>query len=185
MGRAPIPAKPFLWMTWHASSRKIRKLQPSSDMHETLEPSFMNNPANESTAGLNQNSDGLGDRAVSSSDSITSAVLLAESGMEAALKRAEVRIRDACARVKHEIRSYPAEAVLLAAAGGYVCNRLPVRSLLVTGVRIFSAFTPPTLVALGICKVAEYVRRRRADESYRKARPVTPASDAGLVMTDA
>jgi len=118
-------------------------------------------------------------------ESIASTALAVESAVEAALRRTEMRAREACERLKEDIRENPAQAVFLAAAAGYVFNRLPMRSLCVSGFKIFSAFTPPTLLALGICKVAEYWKRRKAESSSRLPTQPAPVSEVVIVMTDA
>lgn len=111
--------------------------------------------------------------------------VLPESGIEAALRRAEVRLRMAGDRLREQIRDYPAESVFLAAAGGYLCKRLPVQSLLITGFKIFSAFAPPSLLALGICKLAEYSRRWDAQHPSRRRPSISPMTDSPvLVVTD-
>ena len=64
------------------------------------------------------------------------------------------------------MRKNPGRSVLIAAAGGYVCNRLPFASLLAVGAKLAWACAPPTLIALGVCRAAEYCRakdRRIAD----------------------
>lgn len=99
-----------------------------------------------------------------------------ESRVEELLQRAEVRVRAACDRWKEEIRTHPAKAVMLAAAGGYVCHRLHSRGLLFAGLKIFTAFTPPTLIALGLCKAAEFCKVR--DAEWARSRPGSPDAEA-------
>ena len=57
-----------------------------------------------------------------------------EAGFEAALRRTEIRLRSTYEHCKSEVREFPAQSVLIAAAGGYICHRLPIRSILATGV---------------------------------------------------
>ena len=100
-----------------------------------------------------------------------------ETKIEAAVRKAESCALAVWDRGKDHIREYPVESVSLAAATGYFWTRLPMGALLATGARVFAAFAPPTLVALGICAVVEKLRHQ--DEEWRKRRvpPVPP--DAG------
>ena len=109
-----------------------------------------------------------------------------EAGFEAALRRTEIRLRSTYEHCKSEVREFPAQSVLIAAAGGYICHRLPIRSILATGARMFAAFTPPTLVALGIWKLAEYYTRRKAEDSRRTApqEVSAPSAAPGLLVSD-
>jgi hypothetical protein len=102
-----------------------------------------------------------------------------EIGIEIAFRRAESGLRAAGDRLKEQIREYPAQSVLLAAAGGYLCQRLSFQTLLVTGFKMFTAFAPPTLVALGICKM--YSRRWSARHA---SPPASPGSlDSVILVT--
>ena len=108
--------------------------------------------------------------------------------METALRGAESRLRAACGKWKEEIREHPGKSIFLAAAGGYVCHRLHARSLLFTGFKILTAFTPPTLLALGLCKVAEICKVRDAEWSGSAGNETAPATADDptlIVVTDA
>ncbi len=56
------------------------------------------------------------------------------------------------------IRNSPAKAMLIAVAAGYCLQRLPVRSLLATQVRLLGALTPPALLAFGTIKIFELLQ---------------------------
>ncbi len=110
------------------------------------------------------------------------------SKLETALRGAESRLRVACGKWKEEIREHPGKAVFLAAAGGYVCHRLHARSLLFTGLKILAAFTPPTLFALGLCRVAEICKVRDAEWSGSADNETAPSSaeaSTRILVTDA
>jgi hypothetical protein len=100
-----------------------------------------------------------------------------ESKVEKVLKKAESCALAAWDRGKETVREYPVEAVSLAAATGYFWTRLPVGALLATGVRVFAAFAPPVLVAVGICAVTEKLRQQ--DEGWRRRRRPPMPPDAG------
>lgn len=58
------------------------------------------------------------------------------------------------------VRQSPGKAVLIAVASGYFLHRLPVRSLLVSQVRLLAALAPPALFAFGAAKLAEYLQKQ-------------------------
>ena len=82
----------------------------------------------------------------------------AESLIAKPLQRAEQRIYEAGDKCRAAVRQNPGRSVLMAAAGGYLFNRLPIASLLAVGVKLVGACVPPALITLGICRVAGYCR---------------------------
>jgi len=60
------------------------------------------------------------------------------------------------------VRKHPVEAVLGAVAIGCLLHRLPVRSILVTKVKIISALAPPALLAYGAAKLCEVLQKKSA-----------------------
>ncbi len=59
---------------------------------------------------------------------------------------------------EQRVRQSPGKAILIAVAAGYIIHRLPVRSLLVSQVRLVAALTPPTLLAFGAAKLCEFLQ---------------------------
>jgi hypothetical protein len=45
-------------------------------------------------------------------------------------------------------------------AAGYLLNRLPVRAILVTQVRVLSALMPPALFLFGAAKLYDFLQRQ-------------------------
>jgi hypothetical protein len=80
---------------------------------------------------------------------------LAQSKVEAAADRCEERLSQAFHRWEDNVRRYPSEYVFGAAAAGYVASRLPVRSLLLSGIGLVAAAAPPALLLMGIFKAAD------------------------------
>ena len=101
-----------------------------------------------------------------------------DSDLEVALRRVEARIKAVSNKWRNDIRHSPGRSVVAAAAGGYLFRRLPVGALLATGLKLAAAFTPPTLIALGICKVAEYCKHRDKQWASSSGRIII-ATDAG------
>ncbi|GAA5125744.1 hypothetical protein JIN84_14600 [Luteolibacter yonseiensis] len=83
-----------------------------------------------------------------------------EQGVNALLEDAK---RGACERYQHYeslVRQSPGKAVLVSVAAGYLLHRLPVRSLLVSQVRLVTALAPPTLLAFGAAKLCEFLQHQ-------------------------
>jgi len=71
--------------------------------------------------------------------------------------------QDICHRFhkcEDRIRKSPAASVLGAAGIGYLLNRLPLRAIVVTQVRVLSALAPPVLFLIGAAKIYDYLQRR-------------------------
>jgi hypothetical protein len=80
--------------------------------------------------------------------------------------------RKACERYQNceqHVRESPGKAILAAVAAGYILHRLPVRSLLVSQVRLVAALAPPTLLAFGAAKLCEFLQTQAREKA-----PVTP-----------
>lgn len=82
-------------------------------------------------------------------------VSLAQSKLEAAADRGEEKLSQAFHRWEDNVRRHPSEYVLGAAAAGFVASRLPVRSLLLSGIGLVAAAAPPALLLMGIYKAAD------------------------------
>lgn len=63
------------------------------------------------------------------------------------------------------VRKSPAQSLLLAVAGGYCLHRLPVRSILVTNVRLLAALAPPALLVFGAAKLCEFLQKQARTNS--------------------
>lgn len=121
---------------------------------------------------------------IQSPESISAAACSVESGIENTLRRAEQRLHEAGDRCRAAVRRTPGRSILIAAAGGYLANRLPLASLLTVGVKLAGAFTAPTLMALGICRVAGYCRGK--DREFAVQGSTAADDDANRVLaTDA
>lgn len=96
-----------------------------------------------------------------------------EQGVHALLDDAK---RNVCERYEHYedlVRQSPGKAVLISVAAGYLLHRLPVRSLIVSQVRLVTALAPPTLIAFGAAKLCEYLQNQanaKAPVVYRENR---------------
>ncbi|MES2437985.1 MAG: hypothetical protein V4584_02905 [Verrucomicrobiota bacterium] len=79
---------------------------------------------------------------------------------------------------EQRVRESPGKAILAAVAAGYVLHRLPVRSLLVSQVRLVAALTPPTLLAFGAAKLCEFLQNKSRDRApvITRPRPVSSLS---------
>ncbi|RYD37077.1 MAG: hypothetical protein EOP87_04270 [Verrucomicrobiaceae bacterium] len=88
-----------------------------------------------------------------------------EDGVNALIDDAKHKASDGYHRCEQRVRESPGKAILFAVGAGYLLHRLPVRSLLVSQVRVVAALAPPVLVAFGAAKLCEYLqgqaRRRR------------------------
>jgi hypothetical protein len=81
-----------------------------------------------------------------------------EQGVNALLDDAK---KNVCERYEHYedlVRQSPGKAVLISVAAGYLLHRLPVRSLLISQVRLVTALAPPTLLAFGAAKLCEFLQ---------------------------
>lgn len=60
------------------------------------------------------------------------------------------------------VRRSPTQAVLGAVAVGYLMHRMPLRSILVTHVRVLSALTPPALLLFGAAKLYAFLQEQES-----------------------
>lgn len=79
---------------------------------------------------------------------------------------------------ERRVRKSPGKAVLVAVAAGYLIHRLPVRSLLVSQVRLVAALTPPTLLAFGAAKLCEFLqgKSRKSPLLMPSSHPAAPVA---------
>jgi hypothetical protein len=84
------------------------------------------------------------------------------ANLKDALRRGEDKLCAAWAQCMQNVRRHPSGSVLGAAATGYLCHMLPLRSILVTGVKVAAAAAPTALLLLGVWKVADYAFREGA-----------------------
>lgn len=85
----------------------------------------------------------------------------------------------ACQTYDHfeqRVRQSPTQSILIAVASGYLLHRLPVRSLLVSQVRLMAALAPPTLLAFGAAKFCEFLQSKARDAGSTRS----PNSDKAL-----
>ena len=83
-----------------------------------------------------------------------------EEGVSVLLSNARQGIRDRYQKCENRIRKSPTTAVLGAVAVGYFLNRMPVRAIFVTQVRMLSALAPPALFLFGAAKLCAFLQRQ-------------------------
>lgn len=87
-----------------------------------------------------------------------------EEGVHVLWSNARQNICNRYQKCEDRIRESPKTAVFGAVAAGYLLHRLPVRSILVTQVRILSALTPPALFLFGAAKLYDFLQRQELDK---------------------
>lgn len=83
-----------------------------------------------------------------------------EDGVNALIGDAKQK---ACQSYEHWeecVRESPGKSILLAVAAGYCLHRLPLRSLLISQVRVASALAPPVLLAFGAAKLCQFLQQQ-------------------------
>jgi len=88
-----------------------------------------------------------------------SAAPTVEAGLHALADSAKARVQDKVEHYKERVQREPGKAVLVALAAGYVLHRLPIRSLIVSQVKLLSALAGPALLAYGAAKTCEALQR--------------------------
>lgn len=88
-----------------------------------------------------------------------------EQGVKALVGDVKCKVNQTYTEYEQRVRESPGKSVLIALAAGYCLHRLPVRSLLVTQVRLIGALTPPTLLAFGAAKLCEYLQGQARGKS--------------------
>jgi hypothetical protein len=98
-----------------------------------------------------------------------------EQGVNALLDDAKKSVSERYEHCEQFVRQSPGKAVLISVAAGYLLHRLPVRSLLISQVRLVTALAPPTLLAFGAAKLCEFLQ----NQSRSKAPSGTHENPAG------
>lgn len=100
-----------------------------------------------------------------------------EEGVNALLQDAKQKASERYHHAEECVRESPAKAILVAVGAGYLLHRLPVRSLLVSQVRLVAALAPPVLFAFGAAKFCEYLQNqaRGSGVNRRRSSPVPGA----------
>jgi hypothetical protein len=101
-----------------------------------------------------------------------------EQGVDALVGDVKRKFSHTYEECEQRVRQSPGTSILLAVAAGYCLHRLPVRSLLVTQVRLMAALAPPTLLAFGAAKLCEFLQNQ-AREAPRVAPRPKPSSELG------
>ena len=83
-----------------------------------------------------------------------------EEGVQVLLSQTRQGIHHRFQKCESQVRKHPTAAVLGAVAVGCLLHRLPVRSILVTKVRVLSALTPPALFLYGAAKLCEFLQQQ-------------------------
>jgi len=94
-----------------------------------------------------------------------------EQGVDALVGDVKRKVSQTYEDCEQRVRESPGTAILLAVAAGYCLHRLPVRSLLVTQVRLMAALAPPTLLAFGAAKLCEFLQNQAREKSRAIPRP--------------
>lgn len=103
-----------------------------------------------------------------------------EQGVNALISDVKTKACDSYSNCEQRIRESPGKAILVAVAAGYLLHRLPVRSLIVSQVRVAAALAPPALLAFGAAKLAEYLQgqARAKRPTDTKSRIIVPGNGA-------
>jgi hypothetical protein len=96
-----------------------------------------------------------------------------EQGINSLLHDAKQKVCERYENCEQRIRESPGQSILIAVAAGYFLHRLPVRSLLVSQVRLAASLAPPALFAIGAAKLCEFL--------HRQVRNDRPAAPRGLI----
>ncbi len=88
-----------------------------------------------------------------------------EDGVNALLADAKRKVSQRYEDCEQSVRHAPGKAILIAVAAGYLIHRLPVRSLLVSQVRLLAALAPPTLLAFGAAKLCEFLQEQAREKT--------------------
>ena len=88
-----------------------------------------------------------------------------EQGMQSMLSDIKNKTVQVVADCESSVRKSPGKAVLIAVAAGYCLNRLPIRGLILSQVKLITALAPPAVVAYGAAKICELLQR----EARKKA----------------
>lgn len=83
-----------------------------------------------------------------------------EQGVNTLINDLKSKVRSTYDTCEENVRKSPAKAVLISIAAGYCLHRLPVRSLLISQVRLVAALTAPTLLAFGAAKLCEFLQKQ-------------------------
>ena len=83
-----------------------------------------------------------------------------EEELHGVAERVKRKVKGTYKKYEKIAQRSPGKTVLAAVASGYLLQRLPLRSLFVTNVRIAIALAPPVMLALGAAKLVGYLQRR-------------------------
>ncbi|BCU78182.1 hypothetical protein [Luteolibacter sp. LG18] len=83
-----------------------------------------------------------------------------EEGVQALFDDGKTYVRRKYEACQERVVNHPAQAVMIAAAAGYLIEKLPLRSIFITNMRLLAALTPPILFAVGAAKVCEYLQTK-------------------------
>ena len=103
-------------------------------------------------------------------------LFIGRATLKDALRRGEDKLCAAWSQCEDKVRQYPSRAVLGAAATGYLGHLLPLRSILMTGIRVVAAAAPSALLLLGLWKASDYAfgERGHAGRPVPAPEPVAP-----------
>lgn len=89
-----------------------------------------------------------------------------EAGLETLCGSAKTEIESRLEVCKQRVREEPFKALAIAFGAGLLANRLPVRSIFVTHVKIISGLFLPGLIAYGAAKTCEKLQGKCKSEFH-------------------
>lgn len=87
-----------------------------------------------------------------------------EDGINSLLKDTKKTLSDGLENCERRVRESPGQAIALALIAGYLAHRLPIRSLVVSQVKVATALAPPALLAYGAAKLCELLQQKAREK---------------------
>lgn len=84
-----------------------------------------------------------------------------EEGISLMFNNSRRAVRDRYQKYENRVKKSPASAVLGAVAVGFLLNRLPVRAILATQIRMVSALAKPALLLFGVAKLFSFLQNQQ------------------------
>lgn len=83
-----------------------------------------------------------------------------EEGVNVLFRNAREGIQQRRLECETQIQKSPKKAMLGAFAAGYFMHHMPVRTILITQVRVLGALTPPALLLFGAAKLCDLLKKQ-------------------------
>lgn len=87
-----------------------------------------------------------------------------EEGIHALVDDGKNYLRSRYERCQECVMEHPTSSILAAVAAGCILDRLPLRAIFVTKMRILAAVAPPVLFAVGAAKMCEYLQNKAREK---------------------